>query len=46
MGVELLAENEWCSPQRNLVLRDIEEATLNADNDDDENENEKDTGTI
>lgn len=36
VGVELLPENEWCAPQRNLVLRDLEEATLKAD--DDEND--------
>lgn len=33
VGVQLLPESEWCAPQRNLVLRDIEEATLNADDD-------------
>ncbi|GMR47969.1 hypothetical protein PMAYCL1PPCAC_18164 [Pristionchus mayeri] len=33
VGVELLPEKEWCAPLRNLVLRDIEEANMNADED-------------
>ncbi|KAF8376338.1 dis-3 [Pristionchus pacificus] len=38
VGVELLPEHEWCAPQRNLVLRDLEEATLKA-NDDENDDN-------
>ncbi|GMT24430.1 hypothetical protein PFISCL1PPCAC_15727, partial [Pristionchus fissidentatus] len=40
VAVQLLPESEWTAPQRNLVLRDIEEATLNAD--EDENDDKSD----
>ncbi|GMS95877.1 hypothetical protein PENTCL1PPCAC_18052, partial [Pristionchus entomophagus] len=40
VAVSLLPESEWRTPQRNLVLRDIEEDTLNADDDANDYEDE------